>query len=283
MANQTLVDCHVHLWDPNHFRIPWLDGISLNKAFLPADLHAQAAPHTIQAYVYAEVDVAPHYSLSEVRWVEAQAQHDPRLKGIIANAPLEYGQQVKAYLDELMTASPRVKGIRRLLQGEPDTNFCLRPAFVTGVSLLADYGLSFDICIRHGQLPSVIELVRRCPAVKFVLDHIAKPDIAHHVMEPWRTQLQALAALPNVACKISGMVNEADNANWRLEDLRPYVDHVAACFGEDRIMFGGDWPVCTLATTYARWVDTLDELTSGWSASARRKLFIENSTRIYRL
>ncbi len=283
MANQTLVDCHVHLWDPNHFRIPWLDGISLNKAFLPADLHAHAAPHTIQAYVYAEVDVAPHYSLSEVRWVEAQAQHDPRLKGIIANAPLEYGLQVKAYLDELMTASSHVKGIRRLLQGESDTNFCLLPAFVTGVSLLADYGLSFDICIRHAQLPSVIELVRRCPAVKFVLDHIAKPDIAHHVMEPWRTQLQALAALPNVACKISGMVNEADNANWRLEDLRPYVDHVAACFGEDRIMFGGDWPVCTLATTYARWVDTLDELTSAWSASARRKLFIENSTRIYRL
>ena len=283
MPNQTLVDCHVHLWDPAHFRMAWLDGTPINKTFLPADLHAHAAPHTVQAFVYAEVNVAPEYSLSEVRWVEAHAQRDPLLKGIVANAPLEYGAQVQAYLEELVSISARVRGVRRLLQGEADSNYCLQPRFLDGVALLARFNLSFDICINHRQLPAVIEMVRRCPQVQFVLDHIAKADIAHGILDPWRAQLRALAALPNVACKISGMVTEADHANWRTDDLRPYVEHVSECFGEDRIMFAGDWPVCTLASSYARWVDTLDEITAGWGGAARRKLFVENGTRVYRL
>ena len=261
----------------------WLDGTAINKTFLPTDLTAHAVPHTVQAFVYAEVDVAPEYALSEVRWVEAHAQRDSRLKGIIANAPVQYGAGVRTYLEELVAISPRVKGVRRLLQGEPDTDFCLQPAFLAGVAMLAEFNLSFDICIMHWQLPAVTEMVRRTPQVQFVLDHIGKPDIEHGILDPWRAQLRALAALPNVSCKISGMVNEADNKHWTTADLRPYAEHVADCFGEDRIMFAGDWPVCTLASTYARWVDSLDEITSGWSEVARGKLFRENAMRVYRL
>lgn len=198
-------------------------------------------------------------------------------------APLEDGDQARSYLDALVATSPLVKGIRRLLQGEPDPAFCLRPGFVRGVQLLADYDLSFDLCVRHHQLPGVVELVRRCPQVSFVLDHIGKPDIAGRVLDPWREQLAALATHPNVTCKVSGLVTEADPRAWTPDDLAPYVAHVLAAFGEDRVLFGGDWPVALLASSYRRWVEALDALTAHLSPEAKRKLWAENARRFYRL
>lgn len=161
--------------------------------------------------------------------------------------------------------------------------FSLRPPFVRDIQLLSGYGLSFDLCLTHTQLPDVIELVRLCPNTSFVLDHISKPDIRHHVLDPWREHIQALATLPNVTCKISGIATEADHQHWTTEDIAPYVAHVLSTFGEDRVMFGGDWPVLSLASPYLRWIETLDALTSHLSPSARRKLWSENARRIYRL
>lgn len=125
--------------------------------------------------------------------------------------------------------------------------------------------------------------MRQCPGVTFILDHIAKPDIRNGALEPWREHIAALARLPNVACKISGVATEADHARWTVDDLAPYIRHALAVFGEDRVMFGGDWPVALLATSYRRWVETLATLTVDFSPEAQRKLWSENAHRIYRL
>lgn len=284
MPDFPIVDAHVHLWDPARQRIPWLAGEpALNRPFGPAEFRAQTEGVAIEAFVYVEIDVAPAYALAEVREAEAHAAADPRLRGIVASAPVEDGAHVRPLLEALVATGPRVKGIRRLLQGESDPEFCLRSGFVAGVALLAEFGLSFDLCVRHHQLPAVVELVGRLPEVDFVLDHIGKPDIAGGGLDPWRERIAALAARPNVACKVSGLVTEADHAAWTAADLAPYVAHVLTTFGEDRVLFGSDWPVATLATAYRRWVETLDGLTADLPAAAKRKLWVENARRFYRL
>jgi L-fuconolactonase len=284
MPDFPIVDAHLHLWDPQHFRLAWLDGNEqLNQRFgLP-----EYAQHTqgiaIAAMVYLEVDVDPHYALLEARWVAERAREDPRIQAIVAHAPVEHGERARSFLDALVATSPLVKGVRRLLQGEPDVAFCLRPDFVRGVQLLAEYGLSFDICIYHPQLASATELVRRCPEVSFILDHLGKPNIKEHLLDPWRAQMRELAALPNVICKVSGAVTEADRAGWTAEDLRPYVEHAIEVFGEGRVAFGGDWPVALMASSYARWVETLDTLTAQLSDGAKRRLWAENARAFYRM
>ena len=231
--------------------------------------------------MYIEVAAEPAYSLLEAQWVNEQAKREPRLRGIVAHAPLEDGEPVRSHLTALKAIGPRIKAVRRVLENEKDDRFCLRPDFVHGVQMLKEFNFLFHICIYHYQLPGVIELVRQCPAINFVLDHIAKPDIQKGLLEPWRANLRELASLPNVACKISGMVTEADHGQWTTDDLRPYVEHVIECFGEDRVMFGSDWPVVLMASSYTRWVETLDEITHGLSDLGQRKLWATNAKRIY--
>lgn len=284
MHDFPIIDCHVHLWDPRRFRMSWLDGSpEINKPFGPAEFRAHSVGLKVEAIVFVETGLEPHYAALEPHYVLELAQQDARIQGIVAAAPLEHGDCVRSYLKALAKAGPRVKGVRRLTQGEPDTGFCLRPDFVRGAQVLPEFGLTCDLCIKHWQLEATTELVRRCPRTQFILDHIGKPDIKAHLLDPWREQLRRLADLPNVICKISGMVTEADHAKWKPEDLAPYVSHVMECFGEDRVAFGGDWPVALLATPYRRWVETLDALTSHLSPQAKRKLWAENGRRSYQL
>lgn len=283
MPDFPIVDTHVHLWDPTHFRMPWLDNNPrLNKPYVLKEFREHTQGIEIAAMVYMEVDIAPVYALLEAQWVNNLAKEDPRLQGIVAYAPLEYGERARAFLDALKEVGPRVKGIRRLLQSE-SLEFGIQPDFIRGVQILPEYGYSFDICIRHRQLPSAIELVRQCPQTSFILDHIAKPDIKAHLMEPWREQMQQLASFPNIVCKISGAATEADLEHWTQEDLAPYINHALDAFGEDRVIFGGDWPVVLGASSYRRWVETLDAITANRSEAARRKLWAENARRVYRL
>jgi L-fuconolactonase len=286
MPISPIVDTHVHLWNPKKLRMPWLDGNALLNQRLDIDAYKQ---HTegleIEAMVYAEVDVAPHYALLEVIGVEDRARLDPRIRGIIGHAPIEDGEPVRTFLAAMQAAGPRVKGIRRLLQGEREPGFCLRPDFLAGMGILAEFGYSFDICIRRDQLPDAIELVRRCPNNQFILDHTANPDIKNRVMEPWQSRISEMAALPNVSCKISGMVNNADHDKWTPPDLQPYFDHILNAFGEDRVMYGGDWSVVLVASSYKRWVEAVDAMCAarGMSEAAQRKLWNSNAKRIYRL
>jgi L-fuconolactonase len=279
-----IVDSHVHLWDPTRFRMPWLDGNErIGKPFGLPEFREHSAGIEVEGIVYLQVEVTPAYALLEAQWVADQPTDGPPILGIVPWAPLEDGDRARSFLDAMVAVDPRIKGIRRLYQSEPDINFCVRPDFIRGVQILPEYGLSFDLGVFNQHLKNTISLVRACPDVSFVLDHIGKPDIKGRMGEPWRAEIRELAAMPNVVCKVSGMVTEAAPDTWTVEDLRPYVTHVLEAFGEDRVMFGGDWPVVLMASSYRRWVEALDEITAGLSDEAKRKLWNENARRFYRL
>ena len=283
MLDFPIVDTHLHLWDPTHLGYPWLDGDPLlNQPYLLPQYNeaTQAQPVEKMVFVQCEVDFAQF--MQEVEWVDGLAQQDKRIAGIIPWAPLEHGDAARPVLERL-AANPRIKGIRRIIQFEADPDFCLRPDFVQGVQALADYGLSFDICINPLQMENTIKLVQQCPEVRFMLDHIAKPDIKHQVFEPWQTHLRTLAGFENVSCKMSGLVVEADWDHWTKEDLKPYIDTVIDCFGFERLAFGGDWPVVLRASHWQQWLDMLVWALEGTSQAELRKLFHDNAVAFYRL
>lgn len=283
MLDFPIVDTHLHLWDPARLRYTWLDGEPrLNRPFLPADYRAACGPVVVDKMVFVQCDCAPHQNHKEVDFITHLAEEEPRLEGIVCGAPMEQGASLYPDL-ALLAENPLVKGVRRLLQSEPDPAFCLQPDFIAGVRLLPDYGLHFEICIRHTQLANVLTFVKRCPEVRFILDHIAKPDIREHNFHPWKENLTALAQFPNVWCKISGVATEADPQNWTLDDVRPYIEHVIESFGFDRVLYGSDWPVAILATEYPRWVETLETVVQGCTAGEKRKLFRDNALSFYRL
>jgi L-fuconolactonase len=278
-----LVDTHLHLWDVARLRYPWLASApKLNKSHLIDDYRRACAPVAVAKMVFVQCDCDRSQFQQEVEWVTQVARQDPRLRGIVAWSPLENGDAAEAEVARL-AANPLVKGIRRLIQSEPDPAFCLRPSFVRGVQMLHGHGLSFDLCIYHHQLANTIKLVRQCPDMRFVLDHMGKPAIKAGLLEPWRAELRELAAMENVWCKLSGVATEADHANWTSADLRPYIDHAVECFGFDRLMFGGDWPVSTLATNYARWVATLDDALRGCTQDELQKVYVRNAETFYRV
>lgn len=278
-----IVDSHVHLWHPTKLRYSWLDGLpSLNRQFLPADYSAASRRAGVQKFIIIESGCESTQGLAEVDWVSSLAKAEPRLKGIVAHAPLEKGEAVRVELGEL-ARRPLVKGVRRLLQGEHEPDFCLRPGFLAGARQLAHHGFTFDICVRHDQLRSVVKLVDNVPQTTFVLDHFGKPDVRGGHREPWGTDLKALAASPNVVCKVSGLATEADWYHWQLDDLKWYFERLLEVFGFDRVLFGSDWPVATLATSYERWVDGVHSMVSSAGSAAAIKLFQTNAERIYRV
>lgn len=276
------IDSHVHYWDPDRLRYNWLENEpKLYRAYLPDHVPPRAGKHEINGIIFVQADCAAEQSLAETDFVTGLLAQDPRIRGIVAFAPIERGASARPALDELKQR-PLVRGVRRLLQDEP-LGFALHSEFIAGVQSLAVYDFSFDICIRHRHLGDAIRLVRACPDVRFVLDHCGKPDVKNRVLEPWRAQISELAALPNILCKVSGLVTEADHAHWTTEDLRPYIEHVLEAFGMDRVMFGSDAPVAYLATTYGRWVETLDEITSPLTEAERAKLWHANAAGFYRV
>ncbi len=283
MPDFPIVDSHVHLADPKRFSYAWTrNAPSLNRTVLPEHLTKAAAPVRIDQIVFVEVDVDYPQHIDEAAWVQSLAQSDPRVKGMVAALPLEQGKAAKAGLDKLRQ-NKILRGIRRLIQNQTDPDFCIRPNFIEGLKLLAPHDLVFDICIFHHHLPNAIKMVRQCPEVRFILDHIGKPGIKAGLMDPWRKDLKELASLPNVHCKISGVTTEADHQNWTREQLKPYIAHTIDVFGFDRVMYGGDWHVLELAGTYPQWVETVDWVVDSATPAEKRKLFRDNAIRFYRL
>lgn len=283
MPDFPIVDSHVHLCEPSRFGYGWTKNApALNRQVLPDDFTKAAGPVRVDKFVFVEVDVDYPQHLGEAEWVQGLSRKDERLVGMVAALPLEKGKAIEGELVQLRENTV-LKGIRRLIQNQPDPDFCIRPQFIDGLKLLAQHDLPFDICILHHQMPNVIKMVRSTPDVRFVLDHIGKPGIKAGVFDPWRQQLRELASMPNVHCKISGVITEADHKNWTREQLKPYIAHAVETFGFDRIMYGGDWHVLELASTYPEWVDIVDWVTEGATPEERRKLFRDNAIRFYRL
>ncbi len=276
-----LIDTHQHLWDLTRFPYTWCADIpALNRSFLPADYAAAAAGLDIAKTVFVEADVDEPHALAEARHVQALADQNPWIAGIVASGRPEQ-DDFREHLEQLARL-PKVRGLRRVLHTQPD-ELSQTPRFAANLRLLPAYGYTFDLCVLARQLPVGIDLVRRCPEVTFILDHCGVPDVKGRAYDPWRAHLRQLAALPNVVCKISGLVAYADPKAWTVDDLRPWVDFVLAQFGWDRVVWGGDWPVCTLAATLRQWVEALRYLARSADAQQRAKLFHRNAERIYRV
>jgi L-fuconolactonase len=276
----TYVDAHVHLWDPDQLRYDWLAAVPpLAHKHLPEDFVVDTAPAVPARWVFVECGGPP---VEEVRWVEALAAKEQRIAAIVAGARMNEGRATHAAIDALSSHS-LVRGVRHNFQDESDPKYCCSTAFIEGTRRLGKAGLTFDVCCRAPQLPAVRKLVQECPDTQFVLDHCGKPPIRTGQLDPWRQALCELAALPNIVCKLSGLVTEADMQAWRTSDLTPYVDHVLEVFGPQRLMYGGDWPVVRLASTYGRWRDAALSLISRLNAVERAHVLSGTATRTYRL
>jgi L-fuconolactonase len=274
------IDAHVHFWDRGTLPYPWLDELpAIAGRHTPAELVAEAGECFPEKIVFVECG-AP--GREEVAWVEQLAATEPRIAGIVAHCRMDEGAGTEARVAEL-AGRPLVRGVRHLIQHEPDPNFCARPEFIAGVRAVGAAGLSFDVCCFHHQLAAVVRLVRACPGTRFVLDHLGKPGIRAGLLEPWRAHVRELAALPNVDAKLSGLITEADHAAWQPAQLQPYVEHALATFGPSRLLFGGDWPVAKLAGSYPRWLATARALVASLAPAEQEAIFRQNARRVYRL
>ena len=239
------LDSHQHFWSYDEKQYPWIPkGSLLHREWLPDDW-AKAASKT---GMDGSIAVQARQTLEESRWLLNLADHFPFIKGVVGWVDLR-SERVNEQLAEF-SRHPKFVGVRHVVQEEADDQFMVRPEFLRGIARLKEFKLAYDILIYPKQLPAAIELAKRFPEQSFVLDHIAKPFIKDGTISPWREQICELAQAQNVLCKVSGIVTEASHGQWQNADFKPYLDVVFEAFGEDRLMFGSDWPVCLLAGSY---------------------------------
>lgn len=273
------IDAHQHFWKYDPEKYAWIDDslAVLKKDFLPADLGDVLR----EADVDAAVSVQAQQSVEETEWLLTLADSTDFVVGVVGWVPLT-SPAVSEVIAEI-SEHPLLKGVRHVLQDEPDPDYFLREDFNRGVAALDEQGLVYDILIYEDQLPRTIEFVDRHPHQMFVVDHVAKPRIAAGEMSPWRERLQRLAERDNCVCKISGMVTEADWDAWTPGDLRRYFDVALSAFGAERLMFGSDWPVCLAATTYAEWRQVVDAWLSSLSGHEKGCILGGTAVEIYEL
>jgi L-fuconolactonase len=277
-----VIDTHAHFWDPKRLQYPWIESGSIfDRTYALQDYQRAAAQIPIGRMIFIEADAHSSCSLREAQWVQGLAAADPRIQGIVARVALTGNARVLADLDAVGRL-PLLKGIRDNIQNHPP-GFATQSAFVQGVKEVARRGLHFELCLKHWQLGETLELVKQCPEARFVLDHCAKPDIRRAEREPWLSQLRAMASMPNVVCKISGLVTEADWEQWQPEEILWYARQAADAFGPTRILFGSDWPVNEAAGGFLKWYRVAEALAAAWSTVERESFFFRNAERIYRL
>jgi len=274
-----IIDAHHHLWSFNEADYGWMDGSMkvLKRDYFPSDLEAEIK----KAGVTGTVVVQARQILEETRWLLKLAEDYPFIRGVVGWVDLrspDLDQQLEAFAHH-----PKLVGVRHVIHDEADDDFMLRPAFVKGVEELKDFDLTYDLLLFPKHLERAIELVSMFPEQRFVLDHISKPFIKSGVMQPWKDDIEALAAQPNVWCKISGMVTETSLKSWRYEDFVPYMKVVCEAFGTDRVMLGSDWPVCRLAGEYPEVMEIPIRFTGDLSEDEKIRINSQNAIDCYRL
>jgi L-fuconolactonase len=274
-----IIDAHHHLWHYSPQEYGWIDdGMALlRRDFLPSDLAAEMRT----AGVTGSVAVQARQSVEETQWLLDLAATSPILRAVVGWAPIAE-PAFPAWLEK-NSDQPKLKGLRHVVQAEPDPDFMLQPAFAEGIRALARTGLVYDILIFERQLDQAIRFVDQHPNQIFVLDHIAKPRIADAVLEPWAQNIRSLARRPNVFCKLSGMVTEADWRTWSPSTLAPYFDVVLEAFTPQRLMIGTDWPVCLLATSYVDWVSLVRQTISTFSSDEQQRILGRTAKEVYRI
>jgi L-fuconolactonase len=284
LAPMPIVDTHQHLWDLSRFKLPWLKAApKLDRSFLMEDYRRATAGLNVVKSVYMEVDVEPSQQGAEADYVLDLIRHGgtPLVGVVIAGRP--EAADFATYLARFR-GQPAIKGLRRVLHGaDTPPGHCVAPPFVAGIRHLGEMGLSFDLCMRPAELGDAAKLIDACPDTSFILDHCGNAGVRAKDLSGWKADIGRIAGRKNVVCKVSGIVASAAPGPWTAEDLAPIVNHVWDRFGPDRVVFGGDWPVCTLAASYRQWVEALRHIVAGRPLAEQKKLFHDNALRVYRL
>ena len=271
------IDAHQHFWHFDPVRDAWITPSMevIRRDFLPEDL----LPVLRAAGIDGAISVQASQSELETEFLLGLAEGQDVIRGVVGWVDLR-ADNLRERLD-YFRPNPKLRGFRHIVQAEPDDLFLLRTEFMDGVRLLEEYGYTYDILIYPNQLPVAREFVTRLPHQKFVVDHLAKPYIKQGNIEKWAHDMESLARRENVSCKVSGMVTEADWEQWTPEQLRPYLDVVFEAFGPDRVLFGSDWPVCLVASSYERWIQVLEAYMAPFTESEKARFWGENTLRFY--
>ncbi|WP_372772072.1 amidohydrolase [Mangrovibacterium sp.] len=274
-----IIDTHHHYWNYNPVEFDWIDDemASIRRSFLPEDLKATLVGTGVEGVV----TVQARQCTDETDWLLKLAAENDFMQGVVGWLPLA-SNEIQALLEKY-AANPWLKSLRHVVQGEPDPEFILGADFNRGIRMLKRFKLAYDILIFEHQLPNTIRFVDQHPDQTFVLDHIAKPKIKANELEPWAKNIKELAKRENVSCKISGMVTEADFKSWTTEQLKPYFDTVLEAFGPSRLMYGSDWPVCLVASSYKNWLDLVQQTLGQLSATEQEAIYYKNAKEFYQL
>jgi L-fuconolactonase len=273
------IDAHQHFWDIGRLTYSWMpsDPSPLRRNYLPSDLRPILETHRFDGSVVVQA----HQSLDEARWLLQLAAENAFLKGVVAWVDLT-DPLVGKSLDELQRHA-RFKGVRHLVHDEPDPRWLLRPDVLSGLAELERRDIPYDLLLRPVHLAVLPILAEKLPALRMVIDHIAKPSISTGEFDYWARGMEAVFPIPNLCCKLSGMITEASWHNWSASELHPYVSFVLQGFGPERLMFGSDWPVCLLATGYGKWVQTVREWVAPLSDAERSRIWGGTVVEAYRL
>ena len=277
------IDSHHHLWDLSIRDQEWITGDKMQpirRNFLVSDLRDAIVDSRIDKTVLVQT-VTDYSETPELLTVAQSEQLVGAVVGWLQIDAPDAIAHLHQYLD--LPGAAYLKGIRDIAQDHPDPNYLAKPETIANVNKLGELGITFDLLTKTPELAAAIKLVRACPDVQFVMDHISKPYIAKRELEPWRTLMSELATLPNVFCKVSGLVTEANWKTWDVNDFKPYIDHVIEIFTPQRLMFGSDWPVANLGGTYSQIVELAEDLTSGLSPTEAEFFWHKSATAAYRL
>lgn len=266
-----MIDSHQHFWQVGRFDYPWMTE-ALCQDYLPTDLQPILKQNGIEKTVLVQAS----NSIAESRWLLDLADSNDFIAGVVGWVDLTSSQ-----IDHL--SHPKLKGVRHLVESEPNDDWLIQPSVLAGLQKLSARGLTYDLLVHTRHLKHVPVVAETCPDLKLVIDHLAKPPIARNEIKEWSQAFKPLARYPNISCKLSGLVTEANWNSWHTDDLRPYVDCALEFFGPDRMMFGSDYPVCLLAATYDRVLDSFLEIFRYLSDTDREKIFSTNAAKFYRL